>query len=237
VLTEAFEWQDAERELRRATALGPNNAELFFRLGFMLFTTGRVHEAIAAFDQARALDPFYSMAAAYSAWSMGLAGRNEEATAEARRSLELDPTNEAIANTYDGTLLETGHAAEAVAFAQKMAPKTTDIRRLGFYGLVLARGGATDDARAILRRVDALPDGTWGKLSAQTRLDLALGDTARALTAMERAAAGDGDLVLAAILSSRHFDAVRKSPRFAAILRKFNLDVARLTAPDGGRSR
>jgi TolB-like protein/Tfp pilus assembly protein PilF/tRNA A-37 threonylcarbamoyl transferase component Bud32 len=237
VHTEAFEWPDAERELRRATTLGPNNAELFFRLGFMLFTTGRVHEAITAFDRARALDPFYSMAAAYSAWSMGLAGRNEEAAAEARRSLELDPTNEAIANTYDGTLMETGHAAEAVAFAQKTVPRTTDIRRLGFYGLVLAKGGATADARAILRRVDALPDGAWGKLSAQTRLNLTLGDTARALTAMERAAAGDGDLVLAAILSSRQFDAVRKSPRFAAVLRKFNLDVARLTAPDGGRSR
>jgi TolB-like protein/tRNA A-37 threonylcarbamoyl transferase component Bud32/tetratricopeptide (TPR) repeat protein len=237
VHTEAFEWQDAERELRRATALGPDNAELFFRLGFMLFTTGRVHEAITAFDRARALDPFYSMAAAYSAWSMALAGRSEEATAEARRSLELDPTNEAIANTYDGTLIETGHSVEAVAFAQKMAPTATDIRRLGFYGMVLAKGGATDEARAILRRVDALPDGTWGKLSAQTRLDLTLGDTARALTAMERAAAGDGDLILAAIFSAPHFDAVRKSARFAAVLRRFNLDVARLTAPDGGRSR
>jgi eukaryotic-like serine/threonine-protein kinase len=103
--------------------------------------------------------------------------------------------------------------------------------------MVLAKGGATDEARAILRRVDALPDGTWGKLSAQTRLELALGDTARALAAMERAAAGDGDLVPAVIFSARTFDPVRQSPRFAAVARKFNLDVARLTAPDGGRSR
>ncbi|PYP79812.1 MAG: hypothetical protein DMD35_06765 [Gemmatimonadetes bacterium] len=237
VYTEAFEWQDAERELRRATALGPGNAELHFRLGFMLFTSGRIHEAIAAFGQARALDPFYSMAAAYSAWSMALAGRKQEAAAEARRALELDPANEAIANTYDGVLIDVGDSAEAVSFARQRVPGTTDVRRLGFYGMVLAKGGATDEARAILRRVEALPDGTWGKLSAQTRLNLALGDTARALTAMERAAAGDGDLVPAVIFGSPTFDAVRTSARFPAVLQKFNLDVARLTAPDGGRSR
>ncbi|MBW8770251.1 MAG: protein kinase [Gemmatimonadetes bacterium] len=237
VYTEAFEWQDAERELRRATALGPSNAEIYFRLGFLFITTGRIHEAIGAFDQAKALDPFYSMAAAYSAWSMSLAGRSVEATAEARRALELDPTNEAINNTYGATLMETGHLAEALAHARKMVPRTTDTRRLGFYALVLAKSGAPDDARAILRRVEALPDGTWGKLSAESRIDLALGDTSRALDAMERAAAGDGDLILAQIFSSPHTDAVRKSARFAAVLRKFNLDVERLTAPDGGRSR
>ena len=118
-----------------------------------------------------------------------------------------------------------------------MVPRTTDIRRLGFYGLILARSGATDDARALLKRVDAAPAGTWGKLSSTSRITLALGDTARALDALEQAAAGDGDLTISQLISSKHFDPIRKSPRFVAVLKKFNLDVARLTAPDGGRSQ
>jgi hypothetical protein len=54
---------------------------------------------------------------------------------------------------------------------------------------------------------------------------------------MEKAAAGDGDLMLSQIVSAPHLDQIRQSARFAAVMRRFNLDVARLTAPDGRRSR
>ncbi|MDB4881650.1 MAG: protein kinase [Gemmatimonadetes bacterium] len=237
VHTEAFEWPAAEAELHRAMALGPSNAEIPFRFGFMLLTSGRVHEAVVAFDQSKAIDPFYSVAAIYSAWSLALAGRDAEALAEAHRALELDPNNEAVNNIFGSVLMETGHLDQAVAHARKMVPRTTDVRRLGFYALILAQSGAKDDARVLLRRIDAMPDGTWGKLSSQSRIYLALGDTARALAAMEGAAAGDGDLMLAQIVSSPHLDPIRRNARFAAVMRRFNLDLARVTAPDGGRSR
>jgi serine/threonine-protein kinase len=237
VLTEAFEWKDAESELRRAMALDPNRAEVSFRLGFMLMTSGRVHESIVAFEKVKAVDPLYSVPAAYLAWALALAGRNAEGVAEARRALDLDPTNEAIDNVYANTLSVAGLHEEAVAFARKMVPLTTNPRRLGFYGWVLGAGGARDDARAILRHVEALPAGTWGRYSSLTYLYLAVGDTARALDALESAAARDGDLVLAQAISSPRFDAIRGNRRFAAAMRRFNLDLSRVTAPDGGRSR
>jgi Tfp pilus assembly protein PilF len=237
VHTEAFEWKEAESELRRALALNPRNPEVLFRLGFMLFTSGRVHEALAQFEQAKALDPFYSTVVMYDAWALSAVGRNDEAVIEARRGRELDPDNEAVNTIYGSVMMETGHFEEALTHARRMVSRTTDIRRLGFYGLILARSGAPDEARALLRRIDATPAGTWGKLSSTSRITLALGDTARALDALEQAAAGDGDLTIAQLISSKHFDPIRKSPRFAAVLRKFNLDVARLTAPDGGRSK
>jgi predicted Zn-dependent protease len=168
---------------------------------------------------------------------LAIVGRDSEAVAEARQGLELDPDNEAVNSIYGAVMMETSHFGEALAHARRMVPRTTDVRRLGFYGLILAKSGAPDEARALLRRIDAMPAGTWGKLSSESRINLALGDTARALDALEQAAAGDGDLTISQVISSEHFDPLRKSPRFAAVLRKFNLDVARLTAPDGGRSR
>ena len=118
-----------------------------------------------------------------------------------------------------------------------MVPRAANLRRVGYYGHVLGMAGERDDARRILRRVEATPASASGRNSALTYLNLGLGDTSRALDALERAAATDGDLVLSGMVSSSFFDVVRTSPRFAAAMRRFNLDVARLTAPDGGRSR
>jgi eukaryotic-like serine/threonine-protein kinase len=237
VHAEAFEWQVAEQEIRRAVALGPNNAEIAFRLGFMLLTSGRVREAVAAFERAEALDPFYGMAAAYAGWAKALAGHRDEAVSEVRRALELDPGNEAVNNIYGEVLVLAGHEAEAVAHARRRIELPLNVRRLGFYGLVLGAAGATNEARAVLRRVEATPQHTPGRASGLARMYLAIGDTTRGLAALEEAAAGDGDLVLSQIVNSPHFDEVRRSARFAAVLRRFNLDVERFTTPDGGRSR
>ena len=61
--------------------------------------------------------------------------------------------------------------------------------------LALAKGGRVREARAIAQRLERMDDdvrGVWyGRLSSR----LALGDTSGALSALEAAAAGDGDLV------------------------------------------
>ena len=236
VHAESFAWADAERELRQATSLGPNNAEIAFRVGFTHLTAGRARDAIPAFDRASGLDPFYGMAAAYAGWAKALTGRNEEAVVDVRRALEIDPENEAIGTIFSEVLVSTGHREEAVAFVRQRLARPLTVRRQGFYGLVLAKGGAVDDARALIRVIEAGPD-VPGRISALSRLYLAVGDTTRALAALEQVASGDGDLVLSQIFSSSNLDKIRGSQRFAAVLRRFNLDVERLTAPDGGRSR
>jgi hypothetical protein len=61
-----------------------------------------------------------------------------------------------------------------------------------------------------------------------------LGDTAQALTALEEIARRGG-LGVNTPLGEKHFDPVRASPRFAAIVRTLGLDVALFTSPNGGR--
>ncbi|MEP6621543.1 MAG: protein kinase [bacterium] len=237
VLTEAFEWKQAEAELRRAVALDPNRAEILFRLGFMLLTSGRVHESIAAFEQAKNADPLYSMPTVYLGFSLAIAGRKAEGVAEAQRAIDLDPTNEGIGNLYSATLSLAGRDTAAVAFARKMVRTTSNPRRIGFSGWVLGASGARRDVPPILRRIQALPPTTWGRYSSLAYLYLSLGDTAHALAAIDSASRNGGDLLLAQAISSPRFDPIRSSARFAEAMRRYNLDLARVTAPDGGRSR
>jgi hypothetical protein len=66
---------------------------------------------------------------------------------------------------------------------------------------------------------------------------MGLGDLEGAMTALEAAAQSDPQRVTAYGVHSLGYDPLRADPRFAAILQQLNLDVARLTLPDGGRSR
>ena len=237
VFIELFQWDDAEREIRRALALEPHNGESLFRLGFLFYQQGRLREAIAALEQSKAADPLYGTPAAYLASSYALVGRREDASAEARRARALDSLAEGVATLTANALAEAGHTNEGLAIARRMIPTTRNIRRLGFYAGTLARAGTAAEFAALRARIDAAPPATPGRNAALAYVALAAGDTASALRAMEAAAAGDGDFLIATSIASPLFDPVRSSPRFAAVLRRYNLDVARLTAPDAGRGR
>ncbi len=237
LLCESFQWTEAEAELRRAVALDPNRAEMLYRLGFMLLAVGRVHEAVTPLEQATTVDPYYPIPLVYLAWALVLDGRADEGVVVGRRALEIDSTNEAVRNIVAATYMDAGRLQEAGDFARRAAALTTNPRRLGFFAAVLGRAGATADAEAIIRRLQALPPATWGLSGGLAYGYLGLGDTARALTAMERAAAGDGEVLFSQLPTTTLYDPVRQSPRFAAILRRYNLDVARLTAPASERPR
>jgi serine/threonine-protein kinase len=234
---ESFEWAEAEMEGRRAIELNPTLAEAQYRRGFALLTSGRLRESVPYFERSRQLDPLWPTNAVYMGFVWTLTGRVEEGIAEARRGYTLDPNLESAQTVVVFTQLAAGRFAEAATTALKVAPLTLDMKRLGIYSYAMSRGGRTGEGAALRARLAAMPATTWGVQSALVSASLGVHDTASAFAAMERAAAGDGDLFLSLPLVSPTFDEVRASPRFAAVLRRFNLDVTRLTKPDGGRSQ
>ena len=69
-----------------------------------------------------------------------------------------------------------------------------------------------------------MPRGTWGRETGLALTLLGLGDTARALDAMERAAAGDGDLLLSSVsLRAASPSDLWAQPRYVAVMRRFHL--------------
>jgi serine/threonine protein kinase/tetratricopeptide (TPR) repeat protein len=234
---ESFEWAEAEAEFRRAVALNPAHAEAQYRLGFMLITAGRLRESVPYFEYARVLDPLWSTSSVYLGFAWVLSGRVDEGIAEARRGFQLDPGLESAQTLFSFSVHNANLRAESAAHAARMAVHATDMKRLGWYSYVMLKDGLPAEGLALRRRLLLVPPDTWGIQASLMISALGVGDTASALSAMERAAAGDGDLLLAMPLVLPVFDALRASPRFAAALRRFNLDVERLTSADGGRAR
>jgi hypothetical protein len=101
---------------------------------------------------------------------------------------------------------------------------------------VLAKLGDTAAANRMVNAMEVAKPRPWFTDAARASVFLAVGDTARALDCLERSAQATGALWIEFIpVQDPAFDILRPNPRFAALLRRANLDVARLTSPRGGR--
>lgn len=113
------DWDNADREFRRAIERDPGNAEAHFYYSHLLAARGRHDEAIAAVRRAQRLDPHSTLIGHYVGRHLFMARRYEEALRELQRTLELDPnytwTQVFLFLTYE----KLGRLPEALAHRQK----------------------------------------------------------------------------------------------------------------------
>ena len=72
--------------------------------------------------------------------------------------------------------------------------------------------------------------GTWGRETGLAYALMGLGDTTRALAAMERAASGDGDLLSASfpqLFFAGQMEPLRGNTRLLAVMKRYNLEPER----------
>jgi TolB-like protein len=235
---EAGEWIAARREYERAIALDPHFVEARYRLGEMLYRMGRPRESLGQFEAANRLDPLYSQNNSYLSLTLAMLGRIDEAIAVSERALALDRENINLNQWYAHVLEFAGRREETKAQARRLiALPDVPLARIGGAAGLLGRAGARDEARGLLRRIEATPVGTHDRDVAILFARLGFGDLEAAMTSLETAARSDPHRVVAFGLHGMAYDPLRADPRFAAVLRQLTVDVARLTLPDGGRSR
>ena len=163
------------------------------------------------------------------AYCLSLLGRSGEALAESRRAYELDSSLYVVHSRLALAVLHAGRPAEARTLARVSLPLPFN----GIAAYVLGATGDTARARATVRVLEARPRDEWQVTSALTYAYLGLGDTVRALAALEEATSGrEASLVP---LIDPMYDAIRRSARFAAAVRRLDLDVQLLTSPTRGR--
>ncbi|HET6315000.1 MAG TPA: tetratricopeptide repeat protein, partial [Chloroflexota bacterium] len=222
LLNSRWRWTEAERDFRRAISLDPRYAGAQQWLGEHFLVRGRIAEAVAPLKRATDLDPVSPVIWGSYALALGVARRHDEAIAVARRAVELDSTL-VISRSMLGTVfLGAGRTPEAIReleVALGLAPTAAHV--LGVLGYAYAVSGARDNAQGMLQSLQGRTDGDAAM--ARAHVQVALGDTAAALTSLEEAVEKRAALLANESLFEFFFDPLRQTTRFQALMRRLGI--------------
>jgi serine/threonine-protein kinase len=198
-----WRWGEAERDYQRALAL----------------------EALTQLRRATELDPLSPVAFGSYGLALGIAKRDVQAQAAVRHALDLDSTL-LVTRMMSGTVQLYGNRLTDAIRQLEPARQldTTNTFTLGVLGYAYGKAGRTAQARDIARRLEASTGKQSSAAGAAARVYLGLGDTAQALTMLERAAAQRDMSFSTEVLAEPFFDPIRHSPRFAAVVTRVGLD-------------
>ncbi|HSA56469.1 MAG TPA: protein kinase, partial [Gemmatimonadaceae bacterium] len=213
-----WDWTAADRELDRAIALDSTLSQAWFFRAWGLVAQGRLADAMAALQRARALEPLSLITNARIATLHSWMRRHDVADSVLLRTLEIEPEYPVARVQRARVLSIQGRHAEAIA---TLPP---DSVRLGSYeagiaGYVHARAGrreaALASARALEARAFVPAEGVAGIYAALGNLDAAFLWLNRAIETR-----GVGLIFLAA---EPMYDSLRDDPRYGGIIERIGL--------------
>ena len=128
-----YDWAAADKELRQALALAPNDATAIFLEARLSMDVGRWDEALTQLNVAMAQDPLSAAYYQVLDWIQARRGHLPEAEAAARRVLEISPTYDSAHYALGLVLIERAQREAALA---EMGKETLTGGR--FAGLAMA---------------------------------------------------------------------------------------------------
>jgi TolB-like protein/DNA-binding winged helix-turn-helix (wHTH) protein/Flp pilus assembly protein TadD len=219
-----WDWIAAEEELLRAISLSPENSDAHRAYAHLLSNLGRHDEALVEIGVARELDPLMLLTNALEGQFLFYAGRDREAEVRFRKTLELEPNYWVAHNGLGRVYLLRKMFPEAVAAftsARALAPESLEpIPQLGY---ALARWGKRDEARAILRELEARAAAHHVPAYSFAMIHNGLGEREQALSYLERSLV-QREVQLTFMTIDTRWDDLRSDPRFFAIVRRVGLE-------------
>jgi eukaryotic-like serine/threonine-protein kinase len=218
-----YDWNAADRELRRAIELKPNSADAHADYGWELTLAGRVNEGVAESKRAVELDPLSVEVNETAGQNLYFAHQYDQAIEQLSKTLEMDP-NYWVARMFLGAAYEAkGDLARAVAECKKARDAEPSIPwPLAELGHAYALAGRRGDAENVLRELER-----WSKRSYVPAYNFAevyigLGDKDQALAMLEKAYA-DRSMALTFVTADQEFDSLHSDPRFRDLVRHIGL--------------
>ncbi len=219
-----WDWKETEAAYRRAIAIDPNYSLVYRLLGIVLGHIGhREEEARQAMERARAIDPLQAMHHALSAQVAFLA-RDFTVALEFARQAAVVMTdfwiaNLQIAQAYE-QLGEDALALEALGRGGGVGGENSKV--LSLRGYILAKTGRKEDAREVLKTLEAVGRERYMPPYAIAQVYTGLRENDRAFAWLERGIE-EHDVHLAMLPTEPKWDALRGDRRFAELLRKCGL--------------
>jgi tetratricopeptide (TPR) repeat protein len=213
------DWENAERELRKAIQLKPSAQVAHRWFAFSLSAMGRHHEAFAEMERAREISPQSPVLATGVANVLFLAGRFDDAIEQCRKALELDSGAVAAHTVLRWAYEKKGMHREALAaFEQERVfageTPTTHAKR----AQVLAAVGRNDEARIILQQILARRSEQWVSAYEIAIIYCSLGDRDNAFRWLAQAER-EHAVGFTFVRVDPRLEALRSDPRFEGLLR------------------
>ena len=217
-----WDWQSAERELKRAIKLSPNYATARDWYSAYLMAIGNIDEAINEIKNAQELDPLSPIITTGLARQLYYARQTEQAIEECLKILEMEP-HFAPAHWFLGQAYEQqGKYDEAIDELQQAVNYSGGrALMLGSLGYTYAVAGRRAEAEAVL---NSLQDGTRQNVPALTFafIHVGLGQHDTAFEWLDKAYAERFGWLIFLNVDPK-LDNLRSDPRFTALLGKLKL--------------
>jgi TolB-like protein/Tfp pilus assembly protein PilF len=177
--TYAWDWNEAERELRRAIELAPSSADAHVGFANLLATIGRVDEALAEAERAERLDPLSQFVRVCVALRYSESRAFDQALRHLRTTLSMNPAFGTVHLHVGRVFWATGRFEEALSALQQ-APRDLPLAR-GLLGAVLGRLGRHAEAREVIAELERLSGERYVGAVPFALIYQGLGDLDRAL--------------------------------------------------------
>ena len=209
-----WDWKGAEAEFRRALSLSSTSSDAHVWYGVFLSQMGRFDEAFAEIDRAEALDPLSVPVRFNAGWVKYLARRNDEAIAEWRKAVDIEPH------------LGVVHTSIWLAYARKDAaadPPPVDpeenspldlATRAGAYAI----GGKRVEAQRVLARLKDMSNHRYVCPYEVATAHAALNQRDEAIEWLHRGLDARS-VCMPDLKVDPRFDSLRADPRFQELLR------------------
>ncbi len=220
-----YNWPEVRREMTLAIELDPSSPLVKLRYAISwLLPTGRLDDAATQLELAMELDPLSFGLHSWLSIILWLARDYDRAMKTARISERLDPESYLSQMTIGNIYRDSGMLQEA-SFSHRRAVELSGgmPQMLGVLGLTLARSGNTAEARSLLERLQATAGEAYMVPTSIAWIHVGLGEIDNAFDWLARAI-DEGDAFIIPIKSYPFLDPLRADPRFAALVRRMNLE-------------
>jgi tetratricopeptide (TPR) repeat protein len=220
-----WDWYGAESLFRRALLANPANeyTKHLYAL-FVLLPQARLDEALEMVDEARRLDPLSLFASANRAAVLLLSRRVDEAEAESRRALELNPDFWRAMLALGRCQEARGRHDDAITYFERARVASEGVpSAIGALGRAYALAGRTQDARALLKQLDEESQSSYVSAYTRVLIYLGLGDE-QVFDWLERSY-NEHVVWLIFLPTDPRFDPLRSDARFQNLLKKMGLPL------------
>ncbi len=213
-----WDWAAADRELKQALALAPNDASILCLAAQHSTILGRWDEALTQVNACLAQDPLN--AGTYTALSYVQLSRGQSAEAEAalRRALEISPTSSRVHYILGIVLLVRGESQAALTEMLKEKDKGVGLAGSAMAYFAMGRKADSDAALAQMLKSEANHHPFYiAKIYAFR------GEPDEAFRWLDRAYAQKDPTLFFHIVGDPIMKSLKVDPRYKAFLRKVNL--------------